>query len=149
MGLMELINKDLIKVPMESTGKDKAMEELVDVIASAGMLKDRDAVLKAVVERESQQSTGLGEGIAIPHARTDAVNEPVLCIGIAPEGIEFEALDGKPSSLFFMILAPSDMASAHIEILTEIAKITRSSAFCRLLRSSKTPDEVMELFQEE
>ncbi|PIE04866.1 MAG: hypothetical protein CSA76_02010 [Spirochaetales bacterium] len=149
MGLMELLNKELIKVPMESVSKDKALEELVDVIDAAGMLKDRNEVLKAVMERELQQSTGLGEGIAIPHARTEAVNGQVLCIGVAPGGIDFDALDGRPSSLFFMILAPSDKAGAHIEVLSEIARVTRSKAFCRLLLSAQSAEEVLELFQEE
>ncbi len=149
MSLMELLNKELIKVPMESTGKDQALAELVDVIAAAGMLKDKNEVLNAVIERESQQSTGLGEGIAVPHARTSSVDNVVLCIGVAPGGIDFDALDGQPSSLFFMILAPSDKAGAHIEVLSEIAKLTRSRAFCRLLRGARSVEEILELFAEE
>jgi mannitol/fructose-specific phosphotransferase system IIA component (Ntr-type) len=73
----------------------------------------------------------------------------VMCIGIAPGGIDFEALDGNPSSLFFMILAPPTMAGPHIEVLSDIAKVTKSNAMCRLLANAADADEVLELFEEE
>ena len=94
-------------------------------------------------------STGLEEGIAVPHAKTDAVKTLTIAIGISPEGVDFNSLDGKPSKLFFLMLAPPDQSGPHIEALAEIAKLSKSKAFINALINAKTPDEIVELFKED
>ena len=94
-------------------------------------------------------STGLERGIAVPHAKTEAVDGMTMAVGIAPKGIDFNALDGEDSSLFFMILANPEQAGQHIEVLSDIAKVTKSSALCRLLLASVSAEEVMEIFEDE
>jgi len=149
MALMDLITKELIRVPMTATNKQEAIMELVDLADSAGRFTSRDDVLSAVQQREALGSTGLEKGIAIPHAKTEAVKEITLVMGISPNGLDFQALDGNPSKIFFCILAPPDQAGIHIEALSEIAQITKSGAFLRLLGAAEDADEVLELFQED
>ena len=149
MGFLELLDKKLIKVPVKSGIKNMIIEELIDLLDGEGCLLDRDLALQDVIKREILGSTGLERGIAIPHAKTTAVDKMVMCIGIAPGGVDFEALDGNPSSMFFMILAPPDQAGPHIEVLSDIARVTKSNAMCRLLTSAADADEVLELFEEE
>ena len=148
MSILELITEDCIKVPLESTNKNDLLREMIDVLKDAGKIDDEVAVYSAVRSREDQGSTGLGEGIAIPHAKIDGITNLSMAIGVAPGGIDFESLDGQPAKVFFMIIAPSDKASQHIEALTEVARITRSAAFMRALLHSENAAEVLELFQE-
>ena len=149
MTLLDLLSEDVIKVPLSGSTKREVLRELLDTLNEAGKVAEYDQAMDAVLLRESQGSTGLEAGIAVPHAKTDAVADIALALGIHPTGIEFEALDGNPSQLFFMILAPPSQAGKHIEILSEIAKISRSPAFLRSLVRSVTPGEVLELFLED
>ncbi len=149
MGFIELLDKNLIKVPIEAKIKNDVLEELVNLLDSEGKLKDREQALQDILKREMLCSTGLERGIAVPHAKTDSVDQMVMAIGISPKGIDFNALDGNTSSLFFMILAPPDMSGPHIEVLSDIAKVTKSNAVCRLLTAAINADEVIELFEDE
>ena len=149
MALIDLIEERVIKIPLKGQTKTEVIRELVDVLASAGKIVDPPGALAAVMERESKGSTGLEEGIAVPHAKTEAVKTLTIAIGISPQGIDFDALDRKPSQLFFLMLAPPDQSGPHIEALAEIARMTRSKAFCRTLINSQTPREVVELFQDD
>lgn len=149
MALVDLIRAETIKVPLESKSKEAVIRELLQLLQDSGDLKDFDAAYDALLNRESKGSTGLEDGIAVPHAKTDTVNSITLAIGIAPEGIDFQALDGKPSNLFFLMLAPPDQAGPHIEALSDIARLTQSKTFCRMLLRSQSPEEVAELLTEE
>ncbi|MDC7228634.1 MAG: PTS sugar transporter subunit IIA [Spirochaetales bacterium] len=149
MGFLELLDKKLIKVPLENFSKNAVLEELINIIDDSGKLRNREQAYQDVLKRELLGSTGLERGIAVPHARTEAVDDMVMAVGIAPGGIDFEALDGEQSSLFFLILAPPHQAGAHIEVLSDIAKVTKSAAICRLLLASADADEVIEIFEED
>ena len=148
MAFIDLIKKDVIKVPLESTEKNAILKELIDVLVNAGKISSADEVFAAVRAREDQCSTGLEAGIAVPHAKTTAVPSLTLALGIAPDGVDFEALDGKPSKVFFLMLAPPDKSGPHIEALSEIARMSQSASLMRLLTASRTPEEVLELFQD-
>ena len=149
MALIDLIKKELIAVPLTAQDKEGIITELIDILNADGALVNRDDALGDVLQREALGSTGLEKGIAIPHAKTEAVKNIVLAIGLAPGGVEFQALDGNPSKIFFMILAPPDQAGPHIEALSEIAQASKSGAFLRLLEAAQDADEVLELFQED
>ena len=148
MTLIDTITEDVIKVPLERTAKTEVIRELLDVLVAAGKVSTPERALNALLERESKGSTGLEAGIAVPHAKTDAVDSLAIAIGIASDGVDFQALDGQPSKLFFMLLAPPDQSGPHIEALSEIAKLTRSQAFLRALIGSKSASEVMELLRD-
>ena len=149
MALVDLIRPEVVKVPLVSTTKPEVIRELVECLRDAGKISDVEVVYDALMKRESMGSTGLEQGIAVPHAKTQAVNALTVALGISPKGIDFQAIDGNPSKLFFLLLAPPDQSGPHIEALADIARITKSQAFCRTVISSTSPAEVVELFSED
>jgi mannitol/fructose-specific phosphotransferase system IIA component (Ntr-type) len=149
MALADLVSREVVKVPLVSRTKDELIRELVQILKDAGRIADADAVCRGVFERESLGSTGLEKGIAVPHAKTPAVADLCIAIGISPGGVDFDSLDGEPSALFFLILAPPDKSGPHIQALTEIAGISRSNIILKALKGAKTADEVVSLFRED
>jgi len=148
MSLIDLIVEKIVKIPLESKDKPDVIRELVQILKDAGEIDDFDAVLKVIQEREFKGSTGLQDGIAVPHGKTDAVSTLKLAIGISPDGIDFDSLDGKPSNLLFLLVAPPGMSGPHVEALAEIAKIAQSKAFCKSLISAGNSQEVVELMRD-
>ena len=148
MSLIDLVVEKIVKVPLESKDKSDVIRELVQILKDAGEIDDFDAVLKAIQDREFKGSTGLQDGIAVPHGKTDAVSTLKLAIGIAPDGIDFDSLDSKPANLIFLLVAPPGMSGPHVEALAEIAKIAQSKAFCKALVSASNSQEVVELMRD-
>ncbi|MBD3419842.1 MAG: PTS sugar transporter subunit IIA [Chitinivibrionales bacterium] len=149
MALVDLISPDIIKIPLQSSNKPEVLRELVHVLKDSGRIDDYDGVLEAIKAREEKQSTGLESGIAVPHAKSPAVASLKMAIGIAPQGIEFNAMDGNPSTLFFMLVAPPDQSGPHVEALAEIAKLAQSKAVLKALVNADSAEEVVELLVEE
>ncbi len=147
MSLIELIDESVVRVPLNAKDKESVIRELVEVLYKAGKISDKAEVQKAVFTREALGSTGLTDGIAVPHGKSQAVTDLAIAIGIAPEGIAFESMDGSPSKLFFLIVAPPDKSGPHIEALSEIARMSRSKAFCRALANACDPAEVVSLLK--
>lgn len=147
MAVMELMAEEIVKTPLMSKDKPDVLRELVQILKDAGHIDDFDGVLNAVQKREDQMSTGLEGGVAVPHAKSDAVDSLKMAIGIAPDGIDFNAMDGNPTKLFFLLVAPPDKTGPHVQALAEIAKLSRSKAFCRALINAETAAEVVELMQ--
>ena len=149
MALIDLVVPEVIKLPMESTDKPGVLRELVGVLYEAGRIQDYEAVLHAVQEREYRQSTGLEEGIAVPHGKTAAVSSLQLAVGIAQQGIEFDSVDGKPAKLFFLLVGSPDQSGPHVEALADMAKLVRSKVFCRALIEAEDVQQVVELIRSE
>jgi fructose-specific phosphotransferase system IIA component len=149
MALIDMVEEKIVKTPLESKDKPEVLRELVRILKDADEIDDFDTVLKAVQEREDKQSTGLEKNIAVPHAKTAAVSSLKLAIGIAPQGIDFDSLDGEPSKLFFLLLAPPGQSGPHVEALAEIAKLASSKPFCKALILSDNAREVVELMKGE
>ena len=149
MTLIQLVEEKIIKTPLESKDKPDVLRELVQILKDAGEIDDFGAVLKAVQDREDKLSTGLESGIAVPHGKTTAVSSLKLALGIAPEGIDFDALDKQPSKLFFLLVAPPNQSGPHVEALAEIAKLAQSKAFCKALTGADNAQEVVALMKGE
>jgi fructose-specific phosphotransferase system IIA component len=148
MAILDLITEDCVKVPLTGTTKNDILREMLLLLKNAGKIEDVESIFTVLRKREDQGSTGLEAGIAVPHAKTDTIKDLVLAVGIAPLGVDFESLDGKPSKIFFLVLAPPEKTGKHLEVLSEVARISQSSAFLRILISSQTPQEVVEMFRE-
>ncbi len=148
MTLVDLVDKDIIKVPITSKDKVDILKELVDVLDKAGKVKDPDQAVDDLIARENQGSTGLEQGIAVPHAKTDSVDSITVSIGVSPGGVDFEAMDGEPSYIFFLMLAPPNQPGQHVEILSEIARLCQSPAVLKSLKTAGSADDVLELFEE-
>lgn len=149
MKITEFLDKKSIKLEMESVEKEDSLKELVDVLAEVHDIGDKKSIVKALVERESLGSTGIGQGIAIPHGKTDRVKDIVAVLGISRKGVNFEALDGEAVYIFFLLVAPKETAGPHLKALAQISRLLRDSFFCELLQKCKTPDEVFELIRRE
>jgi mannitol/fructose-specific phosphotransferase system IIA component (Ntr-type) len=127
---------------LEGVGKRSVIEALIDLIVASGHATDREAILAAVLDREAKGSTGLENGIAIPHARTTGVSDVVVALGISRAGIDFDSVDGKPCHLVFLILAPPHESTKYLKALSAVALIGRDAALIHRLRSAESPKEV-------
>jgi len=148
MALAELIGPEVVKVPLAGKTKNEVIRELAQLLLDAGRIPQLEAVYDALLAREALGSTGLELGIAVPHAKTAAVRELTAAIGIAPQGIDFQSIDGQPAKLFFLLLAPPDKSGPHIQALAEIARLAKSPTFLRLLASATSAKEVVALLTE-
>lgn len=149
MKITEFLDKRGIKIGLHAVEKEDILKELVDVLAEVKDIGDKKSILKALVERENLGSTGIGQGIAIPHGKTDRVSELVAVLGISPKGVNFEALDGEMVHIFFLLVAPKDTAGPHLKALAQISRLLRDSYFCQLLQRCKTAEEAYELIHRE
>ncbi len=149
MKITEFLDKRGIRVGMEAVEKEDALKELVDVLADVKDIGDKKGILRALVEREGLGSTGIGQGIAIPHGKTDRVNELVAVLGISRKGVNFDSLDGELVYIFFLLVAPKETAGPHLKALAQISRLLRDSYFCELLKRCKSADEVYELIRKE
>jgi fructose-specific phosphotransferase system IIA component len=149
MSLIDLVVEKIVKIPLESKDKPDVLTELVQILIDSGHIDDFDTALSDLQAREDKQSTGLEQGIAVPHCKTTAVSSLKLAIGISPEGIDFDSMDRQPSKLFFLLLAPPGQAGPHVEALAEIAKLARSNSFCKALVNSENAQQIVELLREE
>ena len=145
MRITDALNLDRISLELPGTNKSEIIGSLLDLIAAPGGVSDREKALESVLERESKMSTGIQHGVAIPHGKTDAVEELLVCFGRKREGIDFQALDGEPSYLFFLTLSPLSTSGPHIELLAEIGRILEEAAVRRKLLSAKDPEEVLDI----
>jgi fructose-specific phosphotransferase system IIA component len=144
MNLTDLLSAEVIKIPLEAKEKYQIIEEMVDLLHHAGHLENRDIALNAVFERERQMSTGMGDGIAIPHAKTDAVKELVVAFGITRQDVDFQAIDGKPVRIFFLLIGPADQTGPHLKTLSRISRLMHRKEFRDRLRFCGNAEEVLE-----
>ena len=145
MILTQILEPTCVKAPLEGADKDSVITELVDILAENGQLLDKDVVLEAVLVREQTRSTGIGSGIAIPHGKCAGVKELVMSIGIAPEPIEFDSIDGKPVSIIILLASPIDRTGPHIQALARISRLMLDEDFKTNLENASNPEEVYEL----
>jgi PTS system nitrogen regulatory IIA component len=140
--LTELLTPDRLVVPLAARDKQGAIAELVRHLVERAGGGDAAQVLASVEERESVLSTGIGLGVAIPHARSSAVRELVVVGGVAAAPIPYDSIDGEPVRLFFLIVGPEASAGLHVKILSRIARLVRRDTVRQQLVEAKTPDEL-------
>ncbi|MFS0821207.1 fructose-specific PTS transporter subunit EIIC [Bacillus sp. 1P02SD] len=148
MRITDLLKKDTIIIELSSSSKAEVIDELVSKLDEAGRLQDREQYKQAILTRESQSTTGIGEGIAIPHAKTAAVKTPAIAFGRSTNGIDYESLDGQPSHLFFMIAASEGANNAHLETLSSLSSLLMDVGFREKLMNVQSPDELIQVINE-
>lgn len=149
MNPKRILSKDTMIMRLKSDSKDGAIEELIDVLVAAGKIKDRKAAIKAVLEREKKMSTGLQNGIAIPHGKTDAIDALVASIGISPQGIPFESLDGQPARIILLTVSPASRTGPHIQFLADISRVLHNDQTRQKVLDAKSEDDVLDLLSGE
>lgn len=127
--LSEIIKKSAVKMELASGNKNAALKELVDLLCDAHRIRDREKVLDAIITRESRQSTGIGMGLAVPHAKTAEVNKLYLCVALSREGIDFDSVDGEKCRIFFLLVSPIDVSGPHIKALAGISRLIKHREF--------------------
>jgi mannitol/fructose-specific phosphotransferase system IIA component (Ntr-type) len=137
--LTELLSPERVMVPLQVTDRQAAIAALTRMLAGVAGASP-DAVLNAVMERESVQSTGIGFGVAIPHGRCGAVRELTMVAGVSAEPVPFDAIDGEPVRLFFLIVGPESSAGLHVKILSRIARLVRRDSVRQQLLEATTAD---------
>lgn len=150
MKLSELIDAKAVVSEIGANSKKDAIRELVVALASAGKVQEAevDSLVAALMAREQLGSTGIGQGLAVPHAKHEKVSELVVAFGRSRAGVEFDSLDGEPAYLFFLLLSNKEASGMHLEALAYITKLLRDDLFCRFLRDAKDTGEVLDLLKE-
>ena len=143
MRIVDLLKKQSIDLNAAVADKTAAIGHLVDLMEAGGNLNNKELYKERVLAREAEGSTGIGEGIAIPHAKTEAVNEPGLASMIVRDGVDYESLDDDPAHLFFMIAAPAGGADVHLEVLSRLSRMLMDDDFRDALMQAKTPEEYL------
>ncbi|OMP67562.1 PTS fructose transporter subunit IIABC [Domibacillus epiphyticus] len=147
MKITDLLKKDTIIMSLKSSDKASVIDELAAKLDQAGRLNDLAAFKEAILAREAQSTTGVGEGIAIPHAKTDAVKTPAVAFGRSINGIDYESLDGQPANLFFMIAAPDGANEAHLETLSSLSSFLMDPAFREVLMNAQSENDIVQAFE--
>ncbi|MDD3642346.1 MAG: PTS sugar transporter subunit IIA [Candidatus Krumholzibacteria bacterium] len=147
MKLTDAIGPENVKLDMEATDKREAIEELIELMAESCERCDADTILEAVLARERDGSTGLEKGVAIPHAKCDAVARLRIVVGVSHDGVDFESLDGKPSHLFFLLVAPTGESGPHVQAIAKIVKMIKLDRFRERLIKAKRPEDVIETIE--
>jgi fructose-specific phosphotransferase system IIA component len=145
MKLTEIIQPNLIKVPLEGPDKESVITKLVDLLDSNGLLHDRAAVLEAVMKREQTRSTGIGSGIAVPHGKCDAVKDLVMSMGVAHKPIDFSSVDGKGVTIVILLVSPLDKTGPHIQALAKISKLMLDKQFREAVEKVTSAEELYKL----
>ena len=148
MLLSELLTEDRIRIPLGSRTKDDLLRELVGIVTDGQGADVAAAVLAAVREREGKMSTGIGDGVAVPHGKTAVLGELRMAAGALPVPVDFDALDGAPVQLVFLLVGPESAAGGHVRALSRIARMLRQEPVRRRLRAARTSEEFMRAIRE-
>ncbi|MFH1045881.1 MAG: PTS sugar transporter subunit IIA [Candidatus Omnitrophota bacterium] len=151
MKIMEFLNPVAVSANIESTDKKEAIRELVDLLIAADEIKakDKDKVIKVLLEREALGSTGIGQGIGIPHGKYPGVNKLIGACGISHKGVDFESLDGEKVYIFFLLLAPEDSAGPHLKALARVSRLLKDKYFRETLRAALDDKTLVKIIKQE
>ena len=146
MKIQDLLNKKVMLLDLQATTKEAAIDEMINSLLDNGVVTDFDVFKAGIMAREAQTSTGLGDGIAMPHSKNAAVKEATVLFAKSNKGVDYESLDGQPTDLFFMIAAPEGANDTHLAALAELSKYLMQDGFADRLRKVTSPDEVIAAF---
>lgn len=149
MKIMDFLNKKAVTADLKATDKEGVIRELVDLLAAADEIKNKEELVRALLTRESLGSTGIGQGIGIPHAKSANVKNLVAAFGLSQKGVNFDSLDGEPVYIFFLLIAPEESAGPHLKALARISRMLKDKYFRELLKKSKDEKEILRIVQEE
>ena len=149
MKLTDFLVPDAIEPNMKSTTKTDAIRELVALLKKAGVIASEESVAAVILQREELGTTGLGEGIAVPHGKSEAVDHLVAAFGRSEKGIDFDSIDRKPVHLVFLLLAPIDSAGPHLAALARISRLLKNGDFRAGLINARDKSEILKIFEAE
>ena len=149
MKITDFLNEKAVTAEIKATTKEGVIRELVELLAKAENIRSKDELIKVLLNRESLGSTGIGQGVGIPHGKTNTVKKLVAAFGICRNGVDFEALDGEPVYIFFLLLAPEDSAGPHLKALARISRLLKDKFFRESLKALTDEKTILKLVREE
>lgn len=149
MLLSDFLSPERVQIPLRHTEKDALLRELVGlVVQSEGLEKEEEEIYRAVQSREEVLSTGIGDGVALPHAKSESVPGLVVAAGVSTQPVDFDALDGRPAQLFFLLLAPERAMGLHIKALSRISRLLRQESLRQRLIAASDANDFVRIIQE-
>lgn len=145
MKITDLMSKEAIKIHGHASSKMDAIEQMVSLMYRQGNVSDKEVYKQAVIERENLSTTGMVDGIAIPHARTNAITQAGIAAMTLPEGVDYQSMDGQPTTLIFLIAAPDDGDNVHLQVLSELSTLLMDHDFCEDLKNAGSPEEFLSI----
>ncbi len=149
MTLLDILSPNSTIVGLSADSKEGIIRELVESLEEGESISNREKVLQAVLKRENIMSTGIGDGIAIPHGKSDAVVQLTAALGTHKRGVDFEALDGEPAFVFFLLVSPANISGPHIKALARISRLLKNDDFKKSLIEATTADEIVAAIEKE
>src|SRR5215510_8574653 len=153
MKIVDFVRPELIVAELHAHDKTEVIKELADHLAGhvsgPGTSIDRESLARVLLERERLASTAIGEGVAIPHGKLDAVGKLVACVGRAPAGVDFDSMDGRPTHLFFVLVAPENSTGVHLKALARISRLFKDPEFRTRLMQAKDAQEIFKVIADE
>ncbi|MDR1420498.1 MAG: PTS sugar transporter subunit IIA [Treponema sp.] len=148
MNIKTVLTADTINLHLKGTTKETIINELLDMLAAAKKIQDREAAYAAVMDREQKMSTGMKHGIAIPHGKSPTIHDLVACIGISEKPVEFDSLDHEPCRIFIMTLSPVEKTGPHLQFLAEISLLFKSSEKRQEILNADSPEAILRILAE-
>ncbi len=149
MKIVDLIKRDMVIPALQATGKREILEELAAYMAANHPRIDRASLSRVLIEREQLASTAIGEGVAIPHGKLSSVGEIIACLGRVPAGVDFDSMDGQPTYLFFVLVAPDASTGAHLKALARISRVFKDIEFRKRLLAAPDAEAMYAVVAEE
>ncbi len=149
VSIADILSGEVIDTDLDDSSRDEVFESLVDLLVEAGRVSDREQALSDIREREEILSTGIGNGVAIPHAKSGAVHSLVGAFGRVEAGVDFKSLDGKPAYLIFLLISPEEEAGHHVRALSRVSRMLKNAHFRERLMEASRPQDVLEIIREE
>jgi PTS system fructose-specific IIA component/PTS system nitrogen regulatory IIA component len=150
MKLSDFVVREAVMPDLAATTKEEVIREMVSGLRTAGHVQngEQEAIVKAILKREEQGTTGIGRGVAVPHTKHGGASRLVCTIALSKKGIDFTSLDGEPVHILFLLVSPSDRPGDHLRALESISRHLRNDTFCRFLRQSSTREQILDLLDE-
>ena len=149
MKIGDILTEEMVLTNLEGSTKNEIIDAMIDLVGKSPKVIDKEKVREAIFEREEIMSTGVGNGFAIPHGKTDAVSDIVAAFAVTAEPIDYQSLDEKPVRLVFLLVGKDNMVGPHIKLLSRISRLMNKEEFRNRLIEMKTPREILETFKKE
>jgi fructose-specific phosphotransferase system IIA component len=149
MKISDILTDDLVVTGLQGKTKDDIIDAMIDIVAASPKVLDKEKVRKAIFERERIMSTGVGNGFAIPHGKTDAVTDIVAAFAVTAEPIDYQSLDEKPVRLVFLLVGKDNLVGPHIKLLSRISRLMNKEDFRKRLLEQQTSREIIDMFRQE
>jgi len=150
MKIIDFLNKRAVSADLKATDKEGIIRELVELLVKGGSIKGKkEEIIKILLAREALGSTGIGQGVGIPHGKSNSIKNLVAAFGLAKKGADFESLDGEPTYIFFLLLAPEDSAGPHLKALARISRLLKDRYIRELLMKASSDKDIIKIINDE